>query len=175
MQRNLLKTNATVANQEVVVVNFNDKAMLNKIDITQANSKSREEIISLLQSSSLPAEDLPHDMGQFFVATDNGYVIGAIGLETYERNGLLRSLVVKPGYRKMKIATALVRELEKRAKDLKLQDIYLLTETAQSYFSPKGYETIGRDEAPESLKQSTEFSHVCPSSAILMKKKLTHY
>lgn len=149
--------------------------MPNTIDINQANSKNREAIVSLLQSASLPVEDLPQELQHFFIATDNRYVIGAIGLETYERNGLLRSLVVKPEYRKMKIAAGLINELEKLARTLGLQNIYLLTETAQNYFSMKGYETIGRDDAPESLKQSTEFSHVCPSSAILMKKMLTHY
>jgi amino-acid N-acetyltransferase len=149
--------------------------MPNTIDINQANSKNREAIVSLLQSASLPVEDLPQELRNFFIATDNGHVIGAIGLETYERNGLLRSLVVKPEYRKMKVAADLINELEKLAKSLGLQNVYLLTETAQGYFSTKGYETIGRDEAPGSLKQSTEFSHVCPSSAVLMKKMLTHY
>jgi amino-acid N-acetyltransferase len=149
--------------------------MGNKIDINQANSKNREAIVSLLQSEGLPVEDLSQELRHFFIATDSRYVIGAIGLETYERNGLLRSLVVKPEYRKMKIAASLVSELEKLAKTLGLQNIYLLTETAQDYFSKKGYETIARDLAPETLKQSTEFSHVCPGSAILMKKTLTHY
>ncbi len=119
--------------------------MPNKIDINQASSKNREAIVSLLQSASLPVEDLPQELPQFFIATDNGYVIGAIGLETYERNGLLRSLVVKPEYRKMKIAAGLINELETLAGNLGLQNVYLLTETAQSYFSTKGYATIGRD------------------------------
>lgn len=149
--------------------------MGNKIDISRANSKNREAIVSLLQSAGLPVEDLPQELQHFFTATDNTYIVGAIGLETYERNGLLRSLVVKPEYRKMKIAAGLISELEKLARNLGLQNIYLLTETAQGYFSTSGYETIARDLAPETLKQSAEFSHVCPGSAILMKKMLTQY
>ena len=149
--------------------------MRNQFDINQANSKNREAIISLLQSESLPVEDLPQDLRNFFTATGNGFIIGAIGLETYERNGLLRSLVVKSEYRKMKIAEHLINELEKLAKDLRLQSIYLLTETAQAYFAKKGYETIARNEAPDSIMKSTEFSHVCPASAILMRKTLTHH
>ena len=100
---------------------------------------------------------------------ENSSVIGAIGLETYERSGLLRSLIVKPEYRKMNIAAALVNEIESLGRRLGLANIYLLTETAKDYFDRKGYETIERTEAPESLQQSSEFSHVCPSTAVVMK------
>lgn len=146
--------------------------MPNQIDITPAYLEHRDAIISLLQSERLPVEDLPQDLRNFFAATDNGSVVAAIGLETYERDGLLRSLVVKPEFRSMKIAAGLISELEKLARNLGLYHIFLLTETAPEYFATKGYEKIDRDQAPESIKLSSEFSHVCPSSAILMKKKL---
>jgi amino-acid N-acetyltransferase len=146
--------------------------MNNQIDITLFNHKYREALVSLLQSEGLPVEDLPQDLSNFYMATDNGFIVGAIGLEIYERSGLLRSLVVKPEYRKMKIAKNLVSELERQAKNKALSCIYLLTETARDYFSKIGFEETSREEAPVSLKQSTEFSHVCPSTAIFMKKKI---
>ena len=146
--------------------------MQNTITITVAESKYKEAIIALLQSERLPVEDLPARFQNFFIATDNGFVIGAIGLEVYGRDGLLRSLVVKPEYRKMKIAEGLVNEVEKLGKSFGLAAIYLLTETAQRYFAGKGYQAIERKEAPASLMQSSEFSHVCPASAVLMKKNL---
>ena len=146
--------------------------MQDQINITPANLENREAIVSLLQSARLPVEDLPHQLQNFYIAMENSYVVGAIGLETYERSGLLRSLIVKPEYRKMKIASALVNEIESLGRRLGLTNIYLLTETAKDYFDRKGYQTIERTEAPESLKQSSEFSHVCPSTAVLMKKKL---
>jgi amino-acid N-acetyltransferase len=146
--------------------------MPNQIDITQFKLKYREALISLLQSEGLPVEDLPKDLSNFYMATDNGFIVGAIGLEIYDRSGLLRSLVVKPEYRKMKIATSMVDELQKQARILGLKEIYLLTETATNYFSKIGFEETSRDEAPVALKQSTEFSHVCPSTAIFMKKKI---
>ena len=75
--------------------------MPNQIDIIPFHSKYRAALISLLQSERLPVEDLPQDLSGFFMATDNGFIVGAIGLEIYDRSGLLRSLVVKPEYRKM--------------------------------------------------------------------------
>ena len=146
--------------------------MRNQIDIIPFNSEYRAALISLLQSERLPVEDLPQDLSNFYMAIDNGSIVGAIGLEIYDRSGLLRSLVVKPEYRKMKIAASLVNELEKQARTFGINEIYLLTETARNYFSKIGFEETGRDEAPASLKQSSEFSHVCPSTAIFMRKKV---
>jgi len=146
--------------------------MQNHIVFDVAESKDRDAIISLLQAEKLPVEDLSTDVANFFVAKEDGLVIGSIGMEIYERNALLRSLVVKARFRKMKVAAALINELEKEARDKGLENIYLLTETAQEYFSKRGYNTINRNEAPLSLQKSSEFSHVCPANAILMKKIL---
>jgi amino-acid N-acetyltransferase len=144
--------------------------MGNQIQIVPVDLQYRDAIISLLQSEKLPVSDLPPNLPHFLMATDNGIVVGAIGLEIYERNGLLRSLVVKKEYRSLQIAAGLVSELEKAARHAGLQTIYLLTETAQHYFSKKGYAIIPRSEAPASLQQSSEFSHVCPTTAVLMRK-----
>jgi amino-acid N-acetyltransferase len=146
--------------------------MNNQVNITPANLEYREAVVSLLQSAGLPVEDLPHQLQNFYIAMKNDFVVGAIGLETYDGNGLLRSLVVNPAFQKMNIAAALVNEIENLGRSLGLNSIYLLTETAKDYFGRKGYEQVAREQAPESLKRSTEFSHVCPSTAILMKKTL---
>lgn len=146
--------------------------MGNQINIIAADPKYQDAIISLLQSESLPTQDLPPGLPYFFVASDHGVVVGAIGLEIYESNGLLRSLVVRPEYRKLKIASSLVQAVEQLGSNLGLHSMYLLTETAQGYFYKIGYGSIERTEAPRSLQQSSEFSHVCPVSAILMQKKL---
>lgn len=143
---------------------------MNHIEIRPINLGYRNAIISLLQAEGLPIEDLPVSLPNFYMALDNGHVVGAIGLEIYEHYGLLRSLVVKREYRKMKIAAELVKEVERLAKHLKLAEVYLLTETAQEYFSKNGYSSINRTDAPAALQQSSEFSHACPSSAIAMKK-----
>jgi len=146
--------------------------MQNIITITAAEPKFREAIIDLLQSEKLPVDDLQGPLPNFFIAMDNGLVIGAIGLELYGQEGFLRSLVVKADYRKMKIAAGLINEVEKLGKSLSLNAIYLLTETAQNYFTGKGYLLIDRKEAPALLQQSSEFTHACPASATLMKKNI---
>jgi amino-acid N-acetyltransferase len=144
--------------------------MLRQIEIKEGNNGYRQSIVALLQSEKLPADDLPGALDSFFVALDNNHVVGAIGLEKYNNCGLLRSLVVNKDYRNEKIAGKLVGQLEEKAKTLGIDCIYLLTETAPDYFAKKGYERISRDEVPAPLKESSEFSHVCPQTAIVMQK-----
>lgn len=144
------------------------------MQIVKATEQSRVEIICLLQSQNLPSQDLPADLSDFYVALEEEKVIGLIGLERYDQYGLLRSMVVHPDHRNKQLAGTLVTMLEKDAHALGIKTLYLLTETADKYFSKKGYQTITRNEVPDVLKQSSEFSHVCPVSATVMKKKLAN-
>lgn len=140
-----------------------------------ATEQNRLQIIQLLQSQNLPFQDLPTDLSNFCVVMQEEKVIGLIGLERYGRCGLLRSMVVHPDYRNKSIAGKLVNMLEERAKESGVETMYLLTETAENYFDRKGYDTITRNDVPDALKQSSEFSHVCPISATVMKKELIEH
>lgn len=145
--------------------------MNTSITIMEAGARHRESIIRLLQAEKLPVDDLPPDLPHFYIAIIQDQVIGAVGLERYGNSGLLRSLVVDARYRNLGIADTLLHELQQRARQLGIDSIYLLTETAPGYFSRKGFSTVSREEVPESLKASSEFSHVCPVSAAVMKKQ----
>lgn len=141
------------------------------MDITDAINY-RDDIIALLSSEKLPTDDLPEILKNFSVMTENEELIGVVGLETYGNYGLLRSLVIRPDYRNQNIAGKLVKEVEKLAAAEGLKAVFLLTETAPDYFSSKGYYLIARSEIPAEVQRSSEFSHVCPQSAIAMKKDL---
>jgi amino-acid N-acetyltransferase len=143
-----------------------------QIFITKASDNHRPMVIALLQAEKLPVEDLPASLDNFFVALNEDKVIGAIGLEQYGHYGLLRSMVVHAAHRNTHIASRLVEQLEHYGNTLAISDMYLLTETAPAYFEKKGYQKIKREEVPSALQVSSEFSHVCPVSAIAMKKEL---
>jgi amino-acid N-acetyltransferase len=132
----------------------------------------RADLIALLESEKLPTTDLPETLEDFIVAKNNDEVIGVAGLEVYKNYGLLRSVVVLSSYRGKGIANDLLQNIESLAVSKLLKEIYLLTETAPDYFSKKGYNKITRLEVPAEVQQSSEFSHVCPVSAIVMKKEL---
>lgn len=144
----------------------------NQVSIIKAGNDQRPSIIALLQSEKLPVEDLPATLDNFFIALHEGNVIGAIGMEPYGSYALLRSMIVSREHRNKNIAGALIKQLENHCEIQQINTIYLLTETAPDYFSRKGYRKITREEVPDAVKVSSEFSHVCPVSAIVMKKEL---
>ncbi|MEO7214367.1 arsenic resistance N-acetyltransferase ArsN2 [Mucilaginibacter sp.] len=141
------------------------------MNISEANLY-REGVINLLSAEKLPVEDLPAQLDNFVVAIENDMVIGVAGLELYGDYGLLRSVAVDKNHRGKGIGSGLLARIEEMAISLNLEGIYLLTETAADYFSRKGYEHIARMDIPEEVKASSEFSHVCPQSAIAMKKSI---
>lgn len=132
----------------------------------------RDNVIELLTTEKLPTSDLPGILNNFVVAVDNQTVTGVAGLEVYGNYGLLRSLAVNQNSRGRGIAARLLNKIENLAANKGLEAIYLLTETAKDYFEGKGYEHIARMDIPEEVKASSEFTHVCPESAIAMLKLL---
>jgi amino-acid N-acetyltransferase len=140
--------------------------------IEQANNQ-REDIAAILSAEKLPVNDLPETLDNFLAAAENGLLIGVVGLEIYGAYGLLRSLAILPEYRNKGIAGKLIERLESLALLRGVKELYLLTETAPEYFAGRAFQKITRDEVPGEVKQSSEFSHVCPVSAIVMKKNIT--
>ncbi|WP_462265644.1 arsenic resistance N-acetyltransferase ArsN2 [Mucilaginibacter sp.] len=132
----------------------------------------RDKIIELLVAEKLPVADLPETLDNFIVAIQDGCVVGVGGVEVYGNYGLLRSLAVHPDHRGTGIAGRLLARLDSMSKKNGLSVLYLLTETAPAYFERKKYKNITREEVPAEVQASSEFSHVCPVSAVVMKKEL---
>lgn len=132
----------------------------------------RDKIVELLAAENLPVADLPDTLDNFIVAIQDGNVVGVGGVEVYGYYGLLRSLAVHPDHRGTGIAGKLLARLDNISKKNGLSALYLLTETAPAYFERKKYSKIKREEVPVEVQQSSEFGHVCPVSAIVMKKEL---
>ncbi|MFA6087203.1 arsenic resistance N-acetyltransferase ArsN2 [Mucilaginibacter sp.] len=132
----------------------------------------KDKIIELLAAEKLPIADLPETLDNFIVAIQDGTVIGVGGVEVFGNYGLLRSLAVQPEKRGLGIAGKLLARLDAMCKLKGLIELYLLTETAPAYFERKSYLKITREDVPTEVRVSSEFSHVCPVSAIVMKKTL---
>ena len=131
------------------------------------------KIIELLIAEKLPVADLPERLDNFIVAINDGKVVGVGGLEVYATYGLLRSLAVQPEHRGAGVAAKMLARLESISKRKGLLELYLLTETAATYFEQKGFTKITRADVPAAVQRSSEFSDICPESAIVMKKTIT--
>lgn len=131
-------------------------------------------IRSLLEKESLPGGGLAIGPdSRFWVVREPDRLLGAIGLERYGHSGLLRSLVVAPEARGAGVGGQLVVLLEKSARTAGIHRLVLLTQTAETFFSNRGYTVIERSTAPAGLHQSSEFKSVCPASATCMLKTLS--
>lgn len=122
----------------------------------------------LLKSSNLPADDLNFKRDLLVGYVEDNAFVGTGGLEIYGEYGLLRSLSVKLGTRGKALGTAITEYLIEQARHRKLKGIYLLTETARGFFQRKGFVDVRREDVPDALKASSEFSHVCGASAVAM-------
>jgi|SoiMethySBSTD1v2_1073268.scaffolds.fasta_scaffold1712851_2 amino-acid N-acetyltransferase len=143
------------------------------ISVATAQRGQFDAIVALLAAANLPTRDLnPSSIGGFLVAIDDQELVGAVALERYGEVGLLRSLVVAPGHRSKGTGSSLVVAIEECARNQGVTSLVLLTETASKFFADLGYTTGRRDDAPESVKASSEFAYVCPVSAVYMDKRL---
>jgi amino-acid N-acetyltransferase len=125
----------------------------------------------LLDIEFLPSADITEEaLEHFLVCRDQTGVAGVIGLQILGEVALLRSLVVSSERMGCGIGKGLVTAAEALAAELRVRSIYLLTATAADFFAYRGYRRIGREEAPQEIRATQEFSSLCPSTAVLMVK-----
>lgn len=129
-------------------------------------------VIALLKSSELPYEDVSWQKITFQVAVAGDEMIGCIGLEKYRDHGLLRSFAVKSSFRNQGIGSALLQSFLSYCNQEEVSNLHLLTIDAQEFFQSKGFQVADRDKAPESIRQTTEFTQLCPSSSAYMRLRI---
>lgn len=133
----------------------------------------KPEVQELLASAGLPTSDLAEQAGLcLFGLVVTQKLIGVVGVEVYEKVGLIRSLAVAPAQRKRGYGQALVAHGEAWAWQQGVKTLYLLTTTASAFLAKLGYEVVKRAEAPSSIAQTTQFADLCPASSTFMRKNL---
>lgn len=133
--------------------------------------QDRGAIESLLHVAGLPplGWDYPLDERVVVVRSTTQEVVGVAIVEPHGVFGLLRSVAVAPSRRGQQVASLMVHNRLAWAACEGISDIYLLTTTAQDYFSRFGFVPVGRAEVPAPIKTSAEFTYLCPETAVVMK------
>ena len=130
-------------------------------------------VTRLLAEAALPHEDLtPAHLAHFLVLRDGEDLHAVVGMEVAGDAGLVRSLAVPQARRGGGLATVLVDALERRARDLGIRTLYLLTTTAEGFFARRGYARVERGSVPDAIAATAEFRAICPSTAACMRKVL---
>ena len=140
--------------------------------IHAAEASDLPAVRRLLETQRLPLDGIDEHVSTMVVAKQGSEVVGAAAVELYADGALLRSVVVNPmvqgqglGHRLSDAALAL-------AKDRGQHTAFLMTTTAEMFFPKLGFEQIARDDVPVSVQASIEFQSACPSSAVVMRKRL---
>jgi N-acetylglutamate synthase-like GNAT family acetyltransferase len=138
--------------------------------IASASSADRDEIARLLDACALPSSDIDAHLSRFFVARDDGRIVGCIGLEATGDDALLRSLAVAPDQRGKGIARRLYARLIGQARGLGVSQLYLLTTGAEPFFEMLGFRAVGRDDVPAAIRSTEQFRSLCPSTATCLSR-----
>jgi amino-acid N-acetyltransferase len=123
---------------------------------------------SLLVLCHLPTDGIEVLVHNCLVAQTKSEIVGMVALEQRDRAALFRSLAVAPDYRGRGLGQSLSAKIVSYARLLGVEQLYLLTTDAEHYFTPLGFTRTTRDEAPAAIRETSQFQHVCPSSAVCM-------
>jgi len=142
------------------------------VRIRSATKSDLAAVEDLLKASDLPTDGVRDNFSSFVVADDDGAITGAIGLEKYGSVALLRSAVVSPDHRGSGVGRKLIEQLLERAEEAGVDELYLLTTTAEKYFPRFGFTRTTRAAVPDAVKASAEFRGACPDTAVVMTRRV---
>jgi N-acetylglutamate synthase-like GNAT family acetyltransferase len=126
----------------------------------------------LLVANNLPVDGVKENFSSFVVAEHEEAIVGAIGLELFDSAALLRSAVVSPEQRGTGVGRRLVEQILELAERAGVDQVYLLTMTAEDYFPRFGFNRTTRASVPDTVKSSAEFRGACPDTAVVMERRV---
>ncbi|MDC1287852.1 arsenic resistance N-acetyltransferase ArsN2 [Gammaproteobacteria bacterium] len=133
---------------------------LRRADLTQLEA--------LLRANHLPAEDCAGQIQHYCASYQGDELVAAGAIEPVAQYGLLRSIVVREDHRGRGLARRMTSHLLDKGRDEGRVAIYLLTETAQTYFAGLGFVPMARADVPEAVSLTRQFTSLCPDSASCM-------
>ncbi len=127
---------------------------------------------ALLTTTELPRDGVAANVAGFWIAEEESALIGSIGLERYADAALVRSVAVAPHRQRQRLGHRLVERLIGEASAEGIDTLFLLTTTAERFFTGFGFEVIPRDAAPNLVRSSVQFTSSCSESATVMRLSL---
>jgi len=143
------------------------------MEYEQATHSDLDAIKDLLKSYGLPTGDFKHHLINFIVAKQSNEIIGVGGYEACKEYALLRSFAVKTSHKNLGVAEEIFNLVKEQAINSGVKGFYLLTDTAIKYFERFEFCECSRDNAPESIRKTKQFSGLCPDTATMMYKTLS--
>lgn len=137
-----------------------------------ATGADLDAVLALLTDAGLPPAGVAEAFSGFVVAEQDGRVVAAAGVERYGTAALLRSVVVAPHRRGTRLGEALVTHMLHRLALAGVEEVFLLTTTAEGWFPRFGFGRVEREDVPPAVRRSPEFMGACPASAAVLRLRL---
>lgn len=141
--------------------------------IGPARPQEYPAIQALLREHRLPEAGLRPHLATTLVARNGERVIGTAALELYDGSALLRSVAVTGTQRGTGLGRTLTKAALELARTRGVHTVYLLTETAEAFFTHLGFQKTERGSVTAAVRASVEFTTACPASAVCMVLQLT--
>ncbi|UCH11478.1 MAG: GNAT family N-acetyltransferase [Fidelibacterota bacterium] len=145
---------------------------MNEVSIEPARDSDRSEIRNLLTAAGLEDAGLDDHLATTLLAWRGPRLVGCAALELYDGSALMRSVAVHPADQGKGLGLCLVDAMLDLARQYDINQVYLLTDTANGFFRKFGFDAIDLSHVPADVKQSSEFSMACAQSALVMKVTL---
>ena len=146
--------------------------MSSQVELRAAERDDREYIERVLSRNGLPVADISEKLSSLYVCETKTKLVGVGGIELHDDAGLLRSVAVEESARGNGYGTIISNKVLARTRAAGVSTAYLLTTTADEFFADLGFEEIPRETVPPSIQTTTEFSDLCPETAVCMKRGL---
>ena len=130
------------------------------------------DILKLLNDNQLPVSDIDLSHQKFWGIFNEDGLLGVGALEIMGTSALLRSLAVTKEYQNNGFGNQVVNTLLGASRNVGIQQLFLLTETAASFFEKNNFVQVSRSQVPTEIANTEEFKSICPSSAICMTYNL---
>jgi amino-acid N-acetyltransferase len=140
--------------------------------IEAATARDLPHVRTLLERHHLPLDGVDDLAPTMIVARDDARVVGVAALELYADGALLRSIAVDPSAQGQGVGQRLTEAALGMAHQHGARAVFLLTTTAERFFTKFGFERISRADVAASVQTSVEFRSACPASAVVMWKPL---
>lgn len=72
-----------------------------------------------------------------------------------------------------RLVEQVLEQVLEQASDEGIEELFLLTTTAEKYFPRFGFSSTSRSAVPTAIKASAEFQGACPDSAVVMTRRVT--
>jgi N-acetylglutamate synthase-like GNAT family acetyltransferase len=141
----------------------------NDFSFIEVTSDDLERVQTLLRSNHLSFEDCGNHLSNFIGIEQEDQVIAIGGFEHVGRFALLRSVAVDSQFRGLGLGSSLIKQILGQFRLLKVEAVYILTETADQYFSQFCFEALEREKLPLEIQTTQQCQALCPASAIAMR------